>query len=129
VIARAGALPENPELAPLMFENYNAVFGWLMSDEPRMIESAKTAEMMRHYTELRHADGFEELTLPAEHFVLLRGVFLVLGVLGQLQATNRWFDIAGEWIYGNAPATELGEQEAAFFTRHPYPVTTGLAGR
>ncbi len=32
--------------------------------------------------ELRNADGFEDLVLPAEHFVLLRGVMLVLGVLG-----------------------------------------------
>lgn len=129
VVARAGALPDNPALAPLMFESYNAVFGWLMVDEPLTIHSAKTAEMMRVYTELRNADGFEDLVLPAEHFVLLRGVMLVLGVLGQLEATNCWLDIAGEWVFGSAPATELGEQEAEFFSRLPYPVTAGVTGR
>lgn len=129
VVARAGALPDNSALAPLMFESYNAVFGWLMVDEPLTIQSAKTAEMMRVYTELRNADGFEDLVLPAEHFVLLRGVMLVLGVLGQLEATNCWLDIAGEWVFGSAPATELGEQEAEFFSRTPYPVTAGVMGR
>ncbi len=120
VVARAGALPQNPALAPLLYESYNAVFGWLMVDEPLQIESAKTAEMMGVYTELRNADGFEDLVLPAEHFVLLRGVMLVLGVLGQLEATNNWLDIAGEWVFGHEPATELGREEAEFFSGRPF---------
>ncbi len=128
VVARAGALPQNPALAPLLYESYNAVFGWLMVDEPLTIESAKTAEMMSVYTELRNADGFEDLVLPAEHFVLLRAVMLVLGVLGQLEATNCWLDIAGEWVFGAAPATELGQQEAEFFQGRPYTVPAGVGG-
>jgi len=129
VVARAGALPPNPALAPLMFQSYDAVFGWLMVDEPLTIESAKTAEMMRVYTELRNADGFDDLVLPAEHIVLLRGVMLVLGVLGQLEATNCWLDIAGEWVFGTEPATELGRQEAEFFSSRPYSVPAGVTGR
>lgn len=120
VLARAGAIPQNPALAPLLFESYSAVFGWLMVDEPLTIESAKTAEMMGVYTRLRNADGFEELAIPADHFVLLRGVMLVLGVLGQLEATNNWLEIAGEWVYGHEPATELGRQEAEFFVKRPF---------
>ena len=120
VVARAGALPANPALAPLLYESYNAVFGWLMVDEPLTIESAKTAEMMSVYTDLRNADGFEDLVLPAEHFVLLRAIMLVLGVLGQLEATNCWLDIASEWVFGDEPATELGRQEAEFFSGRPY---------
>ncbi|MEH3054752.1 MAG: AarF/ABC1/UbiB kinase family protein [Patulibacter minatonensis] len=122
VVARAGALPSNPALAPLLFESYDAVFGWLMVDEPLTIASAKTAEMMRVYSKLRNADGFEDLVLPAEHFVLLRGVMLVLGVLGQLEATNCWLDIAREWVYGSDPVTELGAAEAEFFKNRPYAV-------
>ena len=127
VIARAGALPADPKLAPAMFESYHAVFGWLMEGEPLTIEPARTAEMMRVYTELRNTDGFEELTLPAEHFVLLRAVMLVLGVLGQLEATNTWLDIAGEWLFGDEPKTELGRLEAEFFVNRPF-VTATLAG-
>ncbi|MBJ7470661.1 MAG: AarF/ABC1/UbiB kinase family protein [Solirubrobacteraceae bacterium] len=129
VVAQAGALPQNPALAPLLFESYNAVFGWLMVDEPLTIESAKTAEMMSVYTQLRNADGFEDLVLPAEHFVLLRAVMLVLGVLGQLEATNPWLDIAGEWVFGDEPKTELGRLEATFFEGRPYAVPAGVGGR
>ena len=35
---------------------------------------------------MRSADGFDGLTLPAEHFVLMRAVFLLIGLLGQLQS-------------------------------------------
>lgn len=120
VVARAGALPQNPALAPVLFDSYNAVFGWLMVDQPLTIETAKTAEMMGVYTELRNTDGFEELTLPAEHFVLLRAVMLLIGVLGQLEATNIWVDIAGEWLFGHAPSTELGRLEARHFINRPF---------
>jgi predicted unusual protein kinase regulating ubiquinone biosynthesis (AarF/ABC1/UbiB family) len=122
VVAAAGALPPKPELAEPLFEAYNAVFGWLMGEEPLTIEAARTAEMMRVYGELRHADGFEDLVLPAEHFVLLRGVMLLLGVLGQLESTNVWFDIAREWLFGDEPRTELGRQETEFFANRPFAV-------
>ncbi|MEN0013355.1 MAG: AarF/ABC1/UbiB kinase family protein, partial [Solirubrobacteraceae bacterium] len=120
VIARAGALPPNPSLAPVLFESYDAVFGWLMTDEPLTIEPKNTAKMMRVYGELRGADGFEDLVLPAEHFVLLRAIMHLLGVLGQLESTNTWFDIGREWIYAEEPATELGRIEAEFFSGRPY---------
>ncbi len=127
VIASAGALPPTSDLAQPMFEAYNAIFGWLMGEEPLTIEPARTAEMMRVYTELRNADGFEDLILPAEHFVLLRGVMLLLGVLGQLEATNIWFDTAREWLYGEEPGTELGRLEAKFFANRPYTTATVAA--
>nr|MBA3438129.1 hypothetical protein [Thermoleophilaceae bacterium] len=38
-----------------------------------------------------------------------------LGVLGQLEATANWHRIACEWLFGDPPATPLGEQEAVFF--------------
>lgn len=124
VVARAGALPDNPEIAPAMFDAYNAIFGWLLVDKPVTMEPKRTADMMRIYNDVRNAPGFEELELPAHHFVLLRGVFLMIGVLGQLDATNVWVDTAREWLYGAEPATELGRQEAEFFKRHPYTTQT-----
>jgi hypothetical protein len=39
---------------------------------------------------------------------------LTLAVLGQLRARGNWHRIAREWMYGDAPVTELGRQEAAF---------------
>ena len=64
---------------------------------------------------MRRADGFDSLTLPAEHFVLMRAVMLLIGLLGQLGATGRWLDIAREWLFCDPPVTELGRLEAEFF--------------
>jgi hypothetical protein len=86
-----------------------------MSEEPLTVDTANTADMMRRYTEMRKADGFDSLQLPAEHFVLMRAVFLLLGLLGQLRATGTWIDVAGEWLLAADPRTELGRQEAEYF--------------
>jgi predicted unusual protein kinase regulating ubiquinone biosynthesis (AarF/ABC1/UbiB family) len=126
IVASLGALPPDPRLAEPFLENYDAIFGWLMREEPLTVDARQTADMMRRYTQMRGEEGFDQLTLPAEHFVLMRSVMLVIGLLGQLQARNAWFDIAREWLFGDAPVTDLGRAEEAFFgTRHTY--TTGAA--
>ena len=124
VVAALGALPPDPRLAEPFLEHYEAIFGWLMAEEPLRVEPSQTADMMRRYTAMRGQDGFDQLTLPAEHFVLMRGVMLVIGLLGQLGAENTWFDSAREWLYGEPAVTELGRAEEAFFgARHTYTTT------
>jgi predicted unusual protein kinase regulating ubiquinone biosynthesis (AarF/ABC1/UbiB family) len=119
IVAGLGALPPDPALAEPFLESYTAIFGWLMVDHPTTVDASSTAEMMRRYNQLRAADGFGGLTLPAEHFVLMRAVFLLIGLLGQLRARGTWLDIAREWLFGDEPATDLGRQEQAFFAgRH-----------
>jgi hypothetical protein len=49
---------------------------------------------------------------------------LTLAVLGQLEATANWHRIAREWLYGDPPATPLGEAEASFFGRAPQARST-----
>jgi hypothetical protein len=53
--------------------------------------------------------------VPPEHALLVRTVVSSMALLGQLGATANWHRIAREWIYGDAPATELGQLEADFF--------------
>jgi predicted unusual protein kinase regulating ubiquinone biosynthesis (AarF/ABC1/UbiB family) len=115
VVAGLGALPPDPALAQPFFDNYAAIFGWLMVDEPLTVDGGKTGEMMRRYTAMRRTGGFDAMALPAEHFVLMRAVMLLIGLLGQLRATNTWLDIAREWLFDDPPVTELGREEAAFF--------------
>jgi predicted unusual protein kinase regulating ubiquinone biosynthesis (AarF/ABC1/UbiB family) len=112
-----GALEPNPSLAEPFLEAYETIFGWIFSDESLKVDGRKTGEMMRRYTQLRGAEGFESLTLPAEHLVLMRAVMLLIGLLGQLEAENRWVDITGEWLYGWDPATDLGQEEKAWLQR------------
>ncbi len=121
VVAELGALPPDPALEQPFFENYEAIFGWLTAEAPLTADASQTADMMRRYTEMRGAAEFGGMTLPAEHFVLMRAVFLLIGLLGQLRATNTWLDIGREWLLGEPPVTALGRQEEAFFgDRHPY---------
>ena len=126
VVTELGALPPDPALAQPFFENYDAIFGWILAEEPLTADATQTAAMMRRYSAMRGADGFGSLTLPAEHFVLMRAVFLLIGLVGQLESTNTWLDIGREWIFGDAPATALGREEEAFFGDR-FPYTTGVA--
>jgi predicted unusual protein kinase regulating ubiquinone biosynthesis (AarF/ABC1/UbiB family) len=126
VIAELGALPDDERLAEPFLESYTAIFGWLLSEERITVDASMTAAMMRSYTRMRRLDGFDSLTLPAEHFVLMRGVMLLIGLVGQLQASGTFLDIAREWLLGDEPATELGRLEAEFFDgRYDY-LTTGV---
>ncbi len=113
-LVRLGALEANPALAEPFLEAYETIFGWIFVDELLVVDGTRTGEMMRRYTQLRGAEGFESLTLPAEHLVLMRAVMLLIGLLGQLEAENRWLDITREWLYGDPPTTELGREEAAW---------------
>jgi predicted unusual protein kinase regulating ubiquinone biosynthesis (AarF/ABC1/UbiB family) len=114
VVAELGALPPDPALEQPFLESYDAIFGWLFVDEPLRIDGTRTGEMMRRYNQMRALDGFESLTLPAEHLVLMRAVMLLIGLLGQLEATNPWLDIGREWLLDDAPVTDLGQAEAAY---------------
>ncbi len=122
VVSELGSLPPDAALAEPFFEHYDAIFGWLMNPEPLTVDAAVTAQMMRRYTDLRGTEGFDAMELPAEHFVLMRAVFLMIGLLGQLRAENTWLDVAREWLLEEEPATELGRLEQEFFgATFPYP--------
>jgi hypothetical protein len=63
----------------------------------------------RYYQQMRHEN------LPREHLFGRRTETLTLAVMAQLRARANWHRIAREWIFGDAPATELGRQEAQFY--------------
>jgi predicted unusual protein kinase regulating ubiquinone biosynthesis (AarF/ABC1/UbiB family) len=127
VIAGLGALPPDPALAEPFLESYQSIFGWLLVDHPVTVDGSNTGAMMRSYTSMRQLEGFDQLTLPAEHFVLMRAVMLLIGLLGQLQAEGRWLDVAREWLLGDEPRTPLGQEEAEYFANQPYPTAAAIA--
>jgi hypothetical protein len=63
-----------------------------------------------HFGQMRHE------TLPADHIFGRRVEMLTLAVLGQLRAKANWHRIAREWMYADDPVTQLGEQEARFYS-------------
>ena len=72
-----------------------------------MIESSDPRSS--HFREMRHQD------MRPEHLFGRRMEMLTLAVLAQLRARANWHRIAREWMYGDAPVTELGREEAEFY--------------
>ncbi|HEY1523109.1 MAG TPA: AarF/ABC1/UbiB kinase family protein [Solirubrobacteraceae bacterium] len=120
VIAPLGQLPDDPALAQPFYESYWSIFGWLLTDHVVTVDGTATGAMMRSYSKLRKDEEFKRLMLPAEHFVMMRAVMLLIGLLGQLRATANWLDVAREWLLGQEATTELGRLEAEFFAGRPY---------
>ncbi len=57
----------------------------------------------------------KHLSMPPDAILSRRLETLVIGVMGQLEATNNWHRIMAELLDHGPPATPLGEQEATFF--------------
>jgi predicted unusual protein kinase regulating ubiquinone biosynthesis (AarF/ABC1/UbiB family) len=89
---------------------------WYTHDEELQLDPAFATEVLiqmgdprsRHFGTMRHE------TLPPDHLFGRRLEVLTLAVMSQLRAKGNWHRIAREWIYGDAPVTELGRQETAF---------------
>jgi predicted unusual protein kinase regulating ubiquinone biosynthesis (AarF/ABC1/UbiB family) len=62
-------------------------------------------------------DQVSRFTLPPETILIRRMHVIVAAVLGQLRAGVDWGAVAAEYLYGEPPATPLGEAEAEYFAR------------
>ncbi|MCC5953156.1 MAG: AarF/ABC1/UbiB kinase family protein [Acidimicrobiia bacterium] len=84
-----------------------------LTDEFTFTPSFTTASM-RHVADPtgEHRDVVAALSLPPSFVVLNRVVWGMSGLLGRLEATNRWGAILDEYRHGAPPATALGAAEA-----------------
>jgi predicted unusual protein kinase regulating ubiquinone biosynthesis (AarF/ABC1/UbiB family) len=92
---------------------------WYTTDEPIRLTPEIATQVFIDMSDprSRHFDQMRHETLPPEHLFGRRLEGLTLAVLGQLRAEANWHRIAREWMYGDAPVTELGRQEAGFYAR------------
>jgi predicted unusual protein kinase regulating ubiquinone biosynthesis (AarF/ABC1/UbiB family) len=97
-------------VGPLM-EKYRAASWWFLEDREVTLNVKHATKLMLEHGDMRKS-GFGEMRLPANQIVTLRAFGLVFGILGQLQATNNWYRIGREVIFGEEPVTELGKIEA-----------------
>ncbi len=89
---------------------------WYTQDEEVHLDPEIATEVLiqmgdprsRHFATMRHE------TLPADHLFGRRLEVLTLAVMSQLRARGNWHQVAREWMYGDAPVTDLGRQEADF---------------
>jgi predicted unusual protein kinase regulating ubiquinone biosynthesis (AarF/ABC1/UbiB family) len=119
IFSETGFLREPDKFRPdkLLAQFRDATWWYLLDEEIEVAPEIATQVMIdmsdprsQHFGQMRHE------TLPADHLFGRRVEMLTLAVLSQLRARGNFHRIAREWMYGDDPATELGRQEAAFYT-------------
>jgi predicted unusual protein kinase regulating ubiquinone biosynthesis (AarF/ABC1/UbiB family) len=108
----------DPELAPdAVLCHFRAVTRWYSEDEEITVDRDLVAQVLIDFGDPRseYWQLMKRQTMPADAMLGSRMEALTLGVLGQLEATANWHRIACEWLFGDPPATALGEREALFF--------------
>jgi predicted unusual protein kinase regulating ubiquinone biosynthesis (AarF/ABC1/UbiB family) len=121
LLAESRFLPEPERVDPdhLLAFIAAAIWWYTTADEEVQLSPEIATEVMiessdprsSHFREMRHQ------TIQPEHLFGRRMEMLTLAVLSQLRARNNWHRIAREWMYGDAPVTELGREEAEFYER------------
>jgi predicted unusual protein kinase regulating ubiquinone biosynthesis (AarF/ABC1/UbiB family) len=106
---REGVISGGPELVGPLMEKYEAATWWFMRDEDVTLTPDVATRLVLEHGDMRK--GFGDVRLPADQVVTLRAFGLVLAILGQLNATNNWFRIGREVLFGDDPVTELGRLE------------------
>ncbi|MDQ4125943.1 MAG: AarF/ABC1/UbiB kinase family protein, partial [Actinomycetota bacterium] len=64
-----------------------------------------------------HFEHMRRQTLPPQALLLRRMEGLLFSVLGELRAGADWGLLAREYIAGDAPSTDLGREDRAFWAR------------
>jgi predicted unusual protein kinase regulating ubiquinone biosynthesis (AarF/ABC1/UbiB family) len=100
-----------PEARAKFMQLYAVLTGWFLEDAEVTITSDVATSAILEHSQLR-GPAFKDIELPADQIVAARAYMLVLAILGQLTATNNWFSIGRETVFGDEPVTELGRVEA-----------------
>jgi predicted unusual protein kinase regulating ubiquinone biosynthesis (AarF/ABC1/UbiB family) len=103
--------------AERLMGHVKTVGGWYMEDREVTIDSERVMEAIAAVSDPRSDfyDLMRRENVPANELMGRRMESGVLAVLGQLGATRNWYRIGREWWFAEPPATELGEQEWAYF--------------
>ena len=116
--------------AERLMEHMMAVGGWYIEDREIEISARRVMKIIESTNDPRseYYDLMRRESLPAEELMGRRMEIGVVAVLGQLRAKRNWHRIMREWVYGDPPATELGQEEWDYFEGRGVSRTPGLAG-
>src|SRR5436190_2753439 len=117
--------------AQRLMDHVMVVGGWYMEDREIELTPERVMKVIESTSDPRseYYDLMRRESLPAEELMGRRMETGVLAVLAQLRAQRNWHRISREWIYGDPPATELGELEWAYFEERGERRVPGLAER
>ncbi len=118
IFSETGFISEPERFRPdkLLAQFRDATWWYVLDEEIELTPEIATQVMIdmsdprsQHFGQMRHE------TLPADHIFGRRVEMLTLAVLSQLRARGNWHRVAREWLYEDAPVTELGRAEAEFY--------------
>jgi predicted unusual protein kinase regulating ubiquinone biosynthesis (AarF/ABC1/UbiB family) len=103
--------------AERLLEHMRAVGGWYVEDREIEISAKRVMKIIESTNDPRseYYDLMRREAMPADELMGRRMEIGVVAVLGQLRAKRNWHRIMREWIYADAPATPLGEEEWKYF--------------
>jgi hypothetical protein len=107
--------------------HFKALTSWYTSPGVKKLDREYLRAVMLDAGDPRseYWDMIRRYNVPPHTMLTRRMEGLVLGVLSQIEAENDWHSIAREWLYGDPPSTELGRQDAEFFSGRPAWVGVG----
>jgi predicted unusual protein kinase regulating ubiquinone biosynthesis (AarF/ABC1/UbiB family) len=115
-----GFFPEPDKFKPeRVLEHFRAATSWYTVDEEIELTPEYATQVMidmsdprsEYFGMLRHESA------PPDHLFGRRMEVLTLAVISQLHARGNFHRIVREWFYGDEPSTDLGREEAAFYSR------------
>jgi predicted unusual protein kinase regulating ubiquinone biosynthesis (AarF/ABC1/UbiB family) len=115
--------------AERLLEHMQAIGGWYVQDREIEIDAKIVMKIIEVTNDPRseYFDLMRRESIPADELMGRRMEIGVVAVLGQLRAKRNWHRILREWVYADAPETELGRQEWEYFEERGLKRTPGLA--
>jgi predicted unusual protein kinase regulating ubiquinone biosynthesis (AarF/ABC1/UbiB family) len=115
--------------AERLMEHVMVVGGWYLEDREYEVSARRVMKVIESTTDPRseYYSLMRRESVPADELMGRRMETGVLAVLAQLRAKRNWHRIMREWVYVDPPATDLGEQEWAYFSDRGEIRTPGLA--